>query len=81
MGGETYEIRIEGDLPPAVRDLLADQLQGLSVSVEPVASVLQGPGMDQAALYGLLDQLAALGLVVLEVRRVPVTSTPGEVTP
>jgi hypothetical protein len=35
-----------------------------------VNTVLYGVS-DQAALFGLLDRLRALGIVVLEVRRVP----------
>jgi hypothetical protein len=34
-------------------------------------TVLQGPIADQAALHGVLAQIAALGLELLEVRRQP----------
>jgi hypothetical protein len=37
--------------------------------VHATETVLTGPLADQAALYGLLAQLEALGLELLEVRR------------
>jgi hypothetical protein len=40
------------------------------VSTEPVETVLHGQVLDQAALLGLLDRIAALGLELVEVRRV-----------
>jgi hypothetical protein len=35
--------------------------------------VLFGPVQDQAALWGLLDQILSSGLEVVEVRRLPIT--------
>jgi hypothetical protein len=43
----------------------------MQASVEPVETVLHGPVQDQAALYGLLDRIQALGLELVEVRRLP----------
>ena len=60
-----YEIRVIGVLPPEV---LLD-FERLSASVEPVETVLHGPLRDQAALHGLLARLQALGVQVVEVRR------------
>ena len=40
--------------------------EGMNASVEPVETVLHGPVQDQAALYGLLDRIQALGLELLE---------------
>jgi len=41
----------------------------LNASVEPVGTMVHGVLPDQAALYGLLTRLEALGAQVLEVRR------------
>jgi O-succinylbenzoate synthase len=57
----------------AVRGLLGDTLLGafpdLHARADGKQTVLAGPLADQAALYGLLAQLEALGLELLEVRR------------
>ena len=60
-----YEIRIAGVLPA---EALLD-FDRLSVSVEPVETVVHGPLRDQAALQGLLARLEAFGIQLLEVRR------------
>lgn len=61
-----YEIRVAGAVPEEdLRDMGA-----VPVAPTQVNTVLYGVS-DQAALYGLLDRLRALGIVVLEVRRVP----------
>lgn len=61
-----YEIRVAGTVPEEdLRDMGA-----VPVAPAQVNTVLYGVS-DQAALYGLLDRLRALGIVVLEVRRVP----------
>jgi len=60
-----YEIRVGGILPPGA---LLD-FERLTVSVEPVKTVLHGPISDQAALYGLLARLELFGAEVVEVRR------------
>jgi hypothetical protein len=39
--------------------------------VQPVETVLHGEIADQAALHGVLDQVQALGLELIEVRRLP----------
>jgi hypothetical protein len=61
----TYQIRIRGRLS---RALLAtfDRMQS---EVEPVETVLHGPVSDQAELHGLIDHIQALGLELVEVRR------------
>ena len=61
-----YEIRVAGTVPEQdLKDM------GAVVSApEQVNTVLYGI-TDQAALYGLLARLRALGIEVLEVRRVP----------
>ncbi len=49
----------------------ASALDGLAVEVRPVETVLHGEITDQAALHGLLDRVADLGLELIEVRRLP----------
>ena len=65
--GASYEIRVRGRLT----DSLAAAFEGMRASVEPVETVLHGPVQDQAALYGLLQRIQALGLELVEVRRLP----------
>ena len=67
-----YEIRIKGRLS----DSLIAAFEGLDATVEPVETVLHGPVADQAALYGLLDRIQALGLELIEVRRLPDRQVP-----
>jgi hypothetical protein len=65
----SYEIRIKGRVSPAV----LETFEGLASEVEPVETVLHGPVRDQAELHGLLDRIQALGLELIEVRRLPQT--------
>jgi hypothetical protein len=60
-----YEIRIKGRLSPS----LLSSFDGLAAEVEPVETVLSGDVEDQAALHGLLNRVQALGLELMEVRR------------
>ena len=62
----TYEVRITGLVAPQV---LVD-LPDVEVATQELRTVLRGEFEDQAALYGFLHQLRALGLEVVEVRRV-----------
>ena len=62
-----YEIRIRG----RVRAALLEDFEGLEHSVERVETVMHGPLPDQAALHGLLGRIEALGLELVEVRRLP----------
>ena len=75
--GGSYEIRVRGRLT----DSLLTAFEGMRASVEPVETVLHGPVRDQAALYGLLDQIQSLGLELVEVRRLPESSEGPEITP
>ena len=68
-----YQIRVRGGLGRTIRaafPALRAQAQGQD-------TVLTGTLADQAALYGALAQLEALGLELLEVRR----ESPDSVTP
>ncbi|HEY2765765.1 MAG TPA: hypothetical protein VGJ13_17420 [Pseudonocardiaceae bacterium] len=41
------------------------------MTVKPIETVLRGTDLDQAALYGILDRIQALGLELIEIRRLP----------
>jgi hypothetical protein len=60
-----YEIRVRGLLG----GILLGAFPGLRAQADGAETVLTGPLADQAALYGLLAQIEALGLELLEVRR------------
>jgi hypothetical protein len=59
-----YEVRVLGQIGPAAREAFAD----VAVEVEPPATVLSGT-LDQAALHGLLERIQALGLELVDIRR------------
>jgi hypothetical protein len=63
----SYEIRIRGRISRA----LLESFEGMDSDLEPVETVLHGPVRDQAELHGLLDRIQALGLELIEVRRLP----------
>lgn len=65
MGQSRYEVRVAGTVP--AEDL--DDMQAIRIVPDPVDTVLYGVA-DQAALFGLLSRLRALGIDVVEVRRV-----------
>jgi hypothetical protein len=60
-----YQIRIRGRLGRTVRSAFP----ALSAQAHGEETVLTGPLADQAALYGVLARIEALGLELLEVRR------------
>ena len=60
-----YEIRVRGLLSQN----LLEAFPGLHAHAEGAATVLTGPVPDQAALHGVLAQIEALGLVLLDVHR------------
>jgi hypothetical protein len=62
-----YEIHIKG----RVGQELAEVFEGLIAEVQPVETVLLGELVDQAALHGVIDRVQALGLELIEVRRLP----------
>lgn len=68
-----YEIRVAGTLPPEV---LVD-FECLTISVQPVETILHGPMSDQAALHRLLARLELFGAQVVEVRRLRSRPQPG----
>ncbi len=67
MSQYRYEIRLKGRL---TRPLAAElEQQHLKAAVAPVETVVEGT-LDDAALHGLLRRIEALGLELIEVRRV-----------
>ncbi len=67
MLAKSFEIHVRGTIPP---DLVAD-FEYLEAEVVSGKTVLRGVVPDQAALYGVLLRLQALGLELVEVRQVP----------
>jgi hypothetical protein len=67
MPDASYEIRIRG----RVTEPLLSSFERMSSTFEPVDTVLHGPVRDQAELHGLIDRIQALGLELIEVRRLP----------
>ncbi|UZN03675.1 hypothetical protein [Cellulomonas sp. S1-8] len=67
MTGGTYEVSVAGVV--SLDDLR--HLGAVSVATERASVVLYGDLPDEAALFGLLARVRALGLELLEVRRVP----------
>lgn len=67
-----YEIRIEGHL----HEHWADWFGGLTITPEADGNTLiAGPVIDQAALYGLLRKVRDLGLPLISVNRVQPVQT------
>ena len=65
MADATYEIRVAGAVPE--QDLL--DMGAVTLAVDQVNTVVYSIP-DQSALYGLMARLRALGIEVVEVRRI-----------
>jgi hypothetical protein len=63
----TYEIRVRGRLS----DATIASFEGMNADLAAADTVLHGPVADQAGLHGLLERVQALGLELIEVRRLP----------
>jgi hypothetical protein len=63
----SYEIRIRGRLSRAV----LEGFEGMESEIGAVETLLYGSVRDQSELHGLLDRIQALGLELVEVRRLP----------
>jgi len=61
-----YEFRVRGRLG----ERLLSSFEGFDAEVQPVETILRGSIADQAALHGVLEQIEALGLELVEVRQV-----------
>lgn len=67
FSGDIYEIRIKGHLSCRRISIL----EGWQVKHQPNGeTLLSGPVLDQAALYGILNRLRDLGVTLLAVMRV-----------
>jgi len=64
---QQYEIYVRGRLGETMRSAFP----ALRAQACGENTVLTGPLPDQAALYGVLAEIEALGLELLEVRRMP----------
>ena len=62
-----YRIRVRGRLGETIRSAFP----ALQAQASGADTVLTGPLPDRAALYGVLAEIEALGLELLEVRRLP----------
>ena len=62
-----YRIRVRGRLGETMRGAFP----ALQARASGADTVLTGPLPDRAALYGVLAEIEALGLELLEVRRLP----------
>jgi hypothetical protein len=60
-----YEIRVRGAVGPA----LLESFERLDSQVEASETRLRGPVEDQAELHGILHRIEAVGLELIEVRR------------
>jgi hypothetical protein len=65
MHATHYEVIVRGRLGPALVSVFA----GLTATTTAASTVLRGP-LDQAALHGVLTQIEAFGLELLDVRRI-----------
>jgi len=63
---QRYEIRVRGRLG----ETICSAFPGLRARPEGDGTVLAGMLADQAALYGVLAEIEALGLELIEVRRI-----------
>jgi hypothetical protein len=66
-GRPGYEIRVRGHLGERMRRAFP----GLRAETRGQDTLLRGAVTDQAALHGVLAQIEALGLELLEVRQLP----------
>ena len=63
-----YQVRVEGQLGPQ----WADWFEGLAITQEEDGdTLLTGPIVDQAAMYGLLKRVRDLGIPLVSVNRIP----------
>lgn len=73
---QRYEIRVRGP----IGETIMQAFPTLTTSQSGQDTLLTGSLADQSALYGVIGQLEALGLQLLEIRRQP-ADDPGTTTP
>jgi len=73
---QRHEIRVRGPIGPT----MLQAFPTLAASRSGQDTLLSGSLPDECALYGVIHQLEALGLQLLEVRRLP-SSDPGTTGP
>ena len=66
--GSVYEVRLHGIVSPRLLDRICTELELRA------DTVLRGAIQDQAALHGLLARLSDLGLELVELHQVSVTT-------
>jgi hypothetical protein len=71
-GSERYEISVSGHLG----GMLRGAFPGMRTRTRSGVTVLTGVLADQPALFGVIAQIEALGLELIEVRRLPPASAP-----
>ena len=64
---QRYEIRVRGHLGATMQRAFP----ALKAQIQDGDTLLQGAIPDQSALHGILSQIEALGLELLELRRLP----------
>jgi len=72
MPATGYEIRVKGRMS----DTLTSAFEDFTAAVKPAETVMRGNIRDQAELHGLLERIQALGLELIEVRRLPDRTRP-----
>lgn len=75
--GQRYQIRVRGQLGQTIRSAFP----ALRARADGGDTVLTGVLADQAALYGVLAEAEALGLELIEVRRLPPRHKPQAPSP
>ncbi len=68
---QTYEITVKGHLPQDWEDWF----DGMKIQAHPQRNetILKGPIVDQAELFGLLIKIRDLGLILIDVRNLSST--------
>jgi hypothetical protein len=70
-GPINYEIKVKGRLA----EHWSDYLEGLTIAYAGGTTTLVGPVRDQAALYGLLNRIRDLNLILISARRLDTQET------